>query len=142
MPPEPADMRADDGAIDRADRNSSSALCALLWEDICRAASFKAENSFVSTSHWLLPQTGLRHDEDAALFPGGGEDRYGRGGPSEGRLSCQPPRVYGGVGRPGLSTLAWAPSDDQMECADEVVLSVNIARICRSGCGSGTVSRA
>jgi len=23
-----------------------------------------------------------------------------------------------------------APSDDQMECADEVVLSVNIARIC------------
>ena len=40
------------------------------------------------------------------MFPGGGADRYGRGGPSEGRLSCQPPRVYGGVARPGLSTLA------------------------------------
>jgi hypothetical protein len=26
MPPEPADMRADDGAFDRADRNSYSAL--------------------------------------------------------------------------------------------------------------------
>jgi len=59
MPPEPADMRADDGAIDRADRNSSSALCALLWEDICCAASFKVENSFVSASHWLLTWTAL-----------------------------------------------------------------------------------
>ena len=39
------------------------------------------------------------------LFPGGGEDRYGRGGPSEGRLSCRPPRVDGGVGRPGLCAL-------------------------------------
>jgi hypothetical protein len=40
----------------------------------------------VGTLHWLLTWTALRHDEDAALFPGGGEDRYGRGGPSEGRL--------------------------------------------------------
>src|SRR6516225_7681236 len=36
-----------------------ASLCALLWEDICRAASFKAENSFVSTSHWLLTWTAL-----------------------------------------------------------------------------------
>src|SRR5262252_6216899 len=81
-------------------------LCALLREGICRAASFKAENSFVGTSHWLLTWTALRHGEDAALFPGGGEDRDGRGGLSAGRLSGQPPCVYGGVGGPGLSALA------------------------------------
>jgi len=35
--------------------------------------------------HWLLtPGLRFRHGEDAALFPSGGEDRYGRGGPSEG----------------------------------------------------------
>jgi hypothetical protein len=36
------------------------------------------------------------------LFLGGGEDRYGRGGLSEGRLSCRQPRVQGGVGGPGF----------------------------------------
>src|SRR5215831_18923748 len=92
-------------------------LCALLREGICRAASFKAENSFVGTSHWLLTWTALRHGEDGALFPGGGEDRDGRGGLSEGRLSCQPPCVYGGVGRPGLST--WPARVPQLRCPGE-----------------------
>jgi len=55
---------------------------------------------------WLLTQTALSHSEDAALFPGGGEDRYSRGGPSQGRLSCRQPRIYGNMGRARLSTLA------------------------------------
>ena len=40
------------------------------------------------------------------MFSGRGDDRYGRGGPSAGRLSCRQLRVYGGVGGPGLSALA------------------------------------
>jgi len=60
MPPEPADMRADDGAFDRADRNSYSALCApITGSDVCRAATSKVEDSFLSTSHWLLTWTAL-----------------------------------------------------------------------------------
>src|SRR5215471_18548137 len=81
---------------------------AQLRKGICCAASFKAENSFVGTSHWLLTWTALRHDEDPALFPGGGEDRYRRGGPSEGKSHASGRRVQGGVSRPGLSTVACA----------------------------------
>ena len=38
----------------------------LLREAICRAANFKAENSFVSASHSLLTQADFRRSEDAA----------------------------------------------------------------------------
>src|SRR5215468_4683938 len=73
---------------------------------MCRAASFRVEDSFASASHWLLTRTAFSPWRGCSLVPGGGEDRYGRGGLSEGRLSCRPPRVYGGVGRASLSTLA------------------------------------
>src|SRR5215468_7723738 len=66
---------------------------------MCRAASFRVEDSFASASHWLLTRTAFSPWRGCSLVPGGGEDRYGRGGLSEGRLSCRPPRVYGGVGR-------------------------------------------
>jgi hypothetical protein len=52
------------------------------------------------------PRRHCRPSEDAALFPGSGDDCYSRGGQSEGRLSCRQPRVYGDVGRPSLRALA------------------------------------
>src|SRR5215471_6701305 len=106
-------------------------LCALLREGICHAASFKAENSFVGTSHWLLTWTALRHDGDPALFPGGGEDRYRRGGSSEGKSHASGRRVQGGVSRPGLSTLA-CPS-----CSCGTAVSVRPAVSGWAGEGAG-----
>jgi len=41
--------------------------------------------------------------EDAALFPGGGDDRYSHGGPSEGGSHASSRRIYGDMGRPSLS---------------------------------------
>ena len=64
---------------------------ALSRELICRGSALAAD-----------PRRHFRHSEHSALFPGGGEDRYGRGGPSKGRFSCRQPRIDGGVGRPGF----------------------------------------
>src|SRR5262249_4503049 len=73
---------------------------------MCRAASFKVEDLCASASDWVVARTAFSPWRGCSLVPGGGEDRYGRGGLSEGRLSCRPARVYGGVGRASLSTLA------------------------------------
>jgi hypothetical protein len=62
---------------------------------------------------WSGPETPLdpqsrryfRRREDAACVQGGGADRCSRGGRPRGGFPCRPPRVYGGVGGPSLSTL-------------------------------------
>src|SRR6516225_1938617 len=66
--------------------------------------ALKPRTHLTGASHWLVTWAALRHDEDPALFPGGGEDRYRRGGSSECSSHAGGRRVQGGVSRPGLST--------------------------------------
>ena len=66
--------------------------------------ALKSGNSFVRASHWLLTGRHFRHGEDAALFQVAVKIATVVAARPRGGFPCRPPRVYGGVGGPSLST--------------------------------------